>query len=580
MKKIIFLSFFIWILFIKTSVFPCSGIFGADGNHVFAGNNEDYVNPMTKIWVKPAGVNADGKWKYDVLLFGYDDFYPQGGVNDQGLFFDGFALEPLTVKDSTGKPFYKGNLSEECMRTCATVEEVITLFNNYNRTFLEKAQLFFCDKKGDSVIIEGDAIVRKKGKFQIVTNFRQSSIPPDKITCSRYNIAKEMMDQCRDVSKEYFLKVMAAVHQEGDWGGTLYTNIHDLKNGLIYLYYFHDYSHEVVLDLKKEFKKGYHEYDLPSLFQKNYAADNFLKNFQLQKIITHPTIASEKLNEYIGYYQSAGYYRQGYIPAEFAVFMVDNKLYLSTAYMSGLLLPESETKFLFSNINTVNTSVSVEFKKEASKKQTAVINIPDQLSYTFERVPSDKWIPSSHANTPEPKNYKSIIKDIWLNEAEGFALGNIFTRKASPAFSFTLPVNSQKIATDHPSQIMAMRAPLEGAFGTGNVTFQAAVLNIPGSISSEKPGTIEQTGAELYLNGLKKIGSYHLLKSTEEIKLKDGTKAFRAIFHWYWTDEYPLATILVFAQKRGKWIYIATHSARDYKSIKGASSIAESLIFK
>jgi hypothetical protein len=580
MKKIIYLSFFMWILFIKTSVFPCSGIFGADSNHVFAGNNEDYFNPMTKIWVKPAGGNADSKWKYGVLFFGYDNYFPQGGVNDQGLFFDYFALDPLKVTKSLNKPYYAGGLIEKCMRTCTTVEEVISIYDKYNRSNFEKFQLFLCDKTGNSAIIEGDDVIRKNGKYQIVTNFRQSLTPPYKITCPRYLIAKEILDKRKDISKESFLEVMAAVHQEGDWGGTLYTNIHDLKNGLIYLYYFHDYSHEVVLDLKKEFEKGYHEYDLPSLFQKNYAADNFLKNFQQQKIITHPAIASEKLKEYIGYYQSSGYYRQGYIPAEFAVFMVNNKLFLSAAIMSGMLLPESETKFLFSNINTVNTSVSVEFKKEASGKQTAVINVPDQLSYPFERVPSDKWIPSLHANTPEPKNYKSIIKDIWINDAEGFALGDLFTRKATPAFSFTLPVNSQKIATDHPSQIMAMRAPLKGSFGIGNVTFQAAVLNIPDSISSEKTGTIEQLGAELYLSGLKKIGSYHLLKSTEEIKLKDGTKAFRAIFHWYWTDESPLATILVFAQKGERWVYIATHSARDYMSIRGASSIAESLIFQ
>jgi hypothetical protein len=76
------------------------------------------------------------------------------------------------------------------------------------------------------------------------------------------------------------------------------------------------------------------------------------------------------------------------------------------------------------------------------------------------------------------------------------------------------------------------------------------------------------------------MGSNHLLKSTEEIKLKDGTRAFRAISHWYWTDEFPLATILVFPQKGGKWVYIATRSARDYESIKGASAIAESLIFQ
>src|SRR5512137_2092706 len=49
----------------------------AKGGSVFFGNNEDWRNPLTYIWVEPAG---DGK--YGVLCLGFDDLGPQGGVNE------------------------------------------------------------------------------------------------------------------------------------------------------------------------------------------------------------------------------------------------------------------------------------------------------------------------------------------------------------------------------------------------------------------------------------------------------------------------------------------------------------------
>jgi hypothetical protein len=63
---------------------------------------------------------------------------------------------------------------------------------------------------------------------------------------------------------------MAAAHQDGPRARTVYTNVYDLVNRVVYLYYFSDYEHVAVLDLQEELAKG--AYDLPALFPPNPAA--------------------------------------------------------------------------------------------------------------------------------------------------------------------------------------------------------------------------------------------------------------------------------------------------------------------
>ena len=53
---------------------------------VLVGNNEDYSNPRTKIRFVPATPGSYGR-----IYVGFDDMWPQGGMNERGLWFDGFA---------------------------------------------------------------------------------------------------------------------------------------------------------------------------------------------------------------------------------------------------------------------------------------------------------------------------------------------------------------------------------------------------------------------------------------------------------------------------------------------------------
>ena len=260
----------------------CTAFCVSDGDTVLVGNNEDWTAASAVVWFEPA---EDGK--HGRVYFGFGNLIVQGGMNDRGLFFDYFATLPLEVSPSKGKKTYEGNLMNKVLEECATVEEALELIGRYDLQFMKTHQTMIADKTGDSAIIEGDNIIRKKGRYQVVTNFYQSRVKNGKYPCERYRIAVDMLENCPEISLDGCRKVLAATHQEGVKykGGvinTVYSNVYDLKKGLVHIYRFHDYLNEVVLDLAEELKKGKHSYDLRLLFPKMHAAESFRRRWERQ----------------------------------------------------------------------------------------------------------------------------------------------------------------------------------------------------------------------------------------------------------------------------------------------------------
>jgi hypothetical protein len=278
MRKLLFIICLFITIPSSTQIFACTGFFATQGDVALVGNNEDYFNTtQTKIIVQP----PEGR-KYGRLFFGFGsstphygfgNFNPQGGMNEQGLFFDCFGTPPLAVTASVSKPKFKEHPFEVLLAECATVEDVIAKFNNHNLDFMKTFQLFIADKTGQSAIIEGDKIIRKSGRYQVVTNFYQSKRSFWKYPCKRYKTAIKILKRSQDISIEQFKKILEKTHVEnikykGGIVETIYSNIYDLRKGLVYVYYHHDFSDEVVITLQNEFIKGKRSYDLQSLFTK------------------------------------------------------------------------------------------------------------------------------------------------------------------------------------------------------------------------------------------------------------------------------------------------------------------------
>jgi len=263
-------------LLIPAAVLACTGVLVKGDDGVLFGNNEDFWNPSTKMWFVP-GENGG----YGAVYFGFDDMFPQGGMNEAGLAFDGFATRPNPVTGSADKQTFEGNFILEVMAECATVDEVLEFFERYNLAMMARFMLMFADAAGDSVIIEGDEFIRKSGAFQVVTNFYQSDDAEGKNAygegkaCARFEIANDMLEGAKRVNISDARTVLNAVHAEGK-SRTLYSNIYDLDDRIVYVYNFHDFENEVQIDLTEELKKGAHVADLPSLFPRNYARESFV----------------------------------------------------------------------------------------------------------------------------------------------------------------------------------------------------------------------------------------------------------------------------------------------------------------
>jgi hypothetical protein len=247
----------------------CTAFCASDANQVLVGNNEDYNNPRTRIWFVPGKSGTFGR-----MYVGFDNMFPQGGMNERGLWFDGFATPPIQATSSSKLPRPDHNLADQALATCSTVEEVVQLFSRYNRAFLTNAILMFADASGDAASIEPDAIVRKKGRYFVQTNFHQSR-PEEHGRCPRFKTATRMLEDAGDkISVDLFRRILGATHQQGEYP-TLYSNVYELKSRTMHLYHLHDFNRSVILHLDEELKKGSRVLEIPSLFPTNKAAHAF-----------------------------------------------------------------------------------------------------------------------------------------------------------------------------------------------------------------------------------------------------------------------------------------------------------------
>lgn len=364
-----------------------------DGDRVLVGNNEDYKIPYTRVWFVPAENGLYGR-----VYFGYDNWSPQGSMNDQGLFFDGFMTKKQRIKLSKGKPKFPGPMIDTMMAKCANVEDVLDMFSKYNLDWMEKAQIFVVDKSGASAIFEGDEVIRKNVSYQVVTNFRQSKIPKNQrpcswptYGCSRYKKTEKMLLEIDRPTVAQFRDILKATHRSSHniISTTQYSNIYDLSNGVVYLYYLHDFENEIVFKLSQELKKGRHYFDIPSLFNKELKDDT--------KVYTHS--APSFSISYPKHYKVIN-------PVEKEVLLVKNPM--SNTPQIGVYV-ENQPKdihlkdigrnYLFSLIKKYSTKAKLVYSK-----QTVLSDGTSANETLFDRVINENW------------PYKTLILSTYRND--------------------------------------------------------------------------------------------------------------------------------------------------------------------
>ena len=253
--------------------YTCTIFTYSKGGTVLFGNNEDWHNLTDVVYfVPPEG------GRYGAVYLGqrYTDRYnPQGGMNEMGLAFDANGLPEARLNDKPELPRPRTWIAVMMMEECATVEEAIELAKSHSWGSSLRYQLHLADASGDAVVIgagkDGElAFTRLKGEgFLVSTNFNLADPDNGRRPCSRYDTASAMLsDIGGDDSPSLgdFRAVLEAVAQRGETVNTVYSNIFDLKNLVVHLYYFHQFEEEVTINLREELEEGFHHEVIGQLF--------------------------------------------------------------------------------------------------------------------------------------------------------------------------------------------------------------------------------------------------------------------------------------------------------------------------
>ncbi len=229
-------------------VCACTIFVLTDGQRTLFFNNEDYSNPVTRLWFAPAGKDHLG-----CAYVGFDNGWAQGGVNTAGLAFDwvaGFTEKWELRPDLTP---VRGNPAQRMLESCTTVDEAVAFFQKHWEPDFSRSRLLVADRTGASAIIGA----------------RDNQLRVERSTQSRgFGYGEEtltkMLSESTEPTVANGLPILRACAQKGE-NPTQYSNIFDLRSGHIRMFPSTTDPRGVKLALAAELAKGGHYYDIPRL---------------------------------------------------------------------------------------------------------------------------------------------------------------------------------------------------------------------------------------------------------------------------------------------------------------------------
>ncbi len=239
------------------------------GDTVLFGNSEDYRLWGVYAWFMPSQdlyTPQGTRTANGAVFFGFDengdsaDGWPQGGMNDQGLCFDGnglsyYALNPHYERDS---PY--AHYLAEILWECVTIDDVIDWYLNHRIGPEMSYQIHFADATGDAVVVSAGldeelSFTRIGTESCLVsTNINVADTSRDVYDCYRYSLAMNMLTAIStedEITVEVCRDLLNAVHQNGEYA-TKYSNVFDLVNRQIYLWYDRNFNEVAIMDLDDE----------------------------------------------------------------------------------------------------------------------------------------------------------------------------------------------------------------------------------------------------------------------------------------------------------------------------------------
>jgi predicted choloylglycine hydrolase len=256
MKKI--LITLVVCLFVSTG-FGCFIMFLTDGKNMLVANHEDWYARDAEITFIP----TTGK-KFGVMYFDFaSEKTAQGGMNTEGLFFDGTRTPNAPYPANDSKKDCHCYIWTKILEECKTVDEAVSYVKKYKIPEMEDVHILFADRYGNSAVVgvydEQLQIHRRNGNFQLVTNFNLSNPSfGGENKCTRYAAADSMLHIDSSATIVNAEKILSQTHQ-GDL--TIYSYICNLTMGEVYVYSLYtrqNFTHKAKINLANELRKGKH----------------------------------------------------------------------------------------------------------------------------------------------------------------------------------------------------------------------------------------------------------------------------------------------------------------------------------
>ncbi len=276
----LFISILTILLIGASQAISCTIFKSTHSEKTLIGNSEDWREANAKVWFLSAVPGKHGR-----VFFGFENGWAQGGMNDQGLFFDGIAGETQDWVSVAHREDFPGNLCEKILEEAVTVEDAIAYFKRYNFPSLVVGTFVFVDATGSTATISYAGGRLKVDSFSASTFARGY----------RGDKARDLLDRMGSIDIPAMEQILNDC-QRRDHYPTQYGNIYDPHGLEVHFYANQGSVREITFDLVNELAKGDHYYDL----------ENLSENVNMGLAVDHKTRSAlphaSALDEYVGQY--------------------------------------------------------------------------------------------------------------------------------------------------------------------------------------------------------------------------------------------------------------------------------------
>lgn len=272
---VLFVIFPAWFILESIKPHSCTIFTAVQEETVLYGDNFDFHEGDLVIGFYPPSGNG-----YGSIHFGYKKGQGQSYsrvVNDQGLAWAVNSIPRGKLNPHPERPYShaEDNYFSTISKRAATVEDAIRIARFFDFGDGLEVQIHIADASGDAVVIgpgrDGEIEFTRKPAGQgylLSTNFNLA-IPERGPVDFRWDTASSMLDTLhgsQTLTPEFAGEVLNAVHLKTLTTHTLFSNVIDLKNGDIYIYYMSQYDQAVKINIAEELAKGQRVIAARSLF--------------------------------------------------------------------------------------------------------------------------------------------------------------------------------------------------------------------------------------------------------------------------------------------------------------------------